>query len=195
MTNALLALDEQLLLLINGCNSPLLDELMWIFSSKWINLPLAILLLAFLKSQFSWKKASLIFLLMLVVVAMTDLVSTQLFKDYFQRLRPSHLKTLHDQLHFYQIGPKNPYIGGRYGFVSSHAANLAGHLAFLFPFLIIQKRVFYLLLAYVFIVGYSRIYLGVHYPTDIICGALLGVSMAYVARKFLFNKFIEKLNE
>ena len=191
MTDTLLAFDEQLLLLINGWHSPLMDELMWIFSSKWINLPLAIVLLAFLKSQFSWKKASLIFFLMLVVVAMTDLVSTQLFKDYFQRLRPSHDPQVAPFLHYYFIGPHNPYMGGRFGFVSSHAANLAGLLAFLFPYLIVQKRVFYLLLSYVFMVGYSRIYLGVHYPTDIICGALLGVFLAYVARKFLFNKFME----
>jgi undecaprenyl-diphosphatase len=85
-------------------------------------------------------------------------------------------------------------MGGRYGFVSSHAANLAGLLAFLFPYLIVQKRVFYLLLSYVFIVCYSRIYLGVHYPTDIFCGALLGVSIAFLARKYMFNKILEKLN-
>lgn len=194
MTDALLAFDEQLLLLINGSHTPFLDELMWIFSAKWINLPLAVLILAFLKSQFSWRKTSIIFLLMLLVVAMTDLVSTQLFKDYFQRLRPSHDPQIGRYLHYYFIDPNNPYIGGRYGFVSSHAANLAGLLAFLFPYLIVQKRVFYLLLSYVFIVCYSRIYLGVHYPTDIICGALLGVSIAFLARKYAFNKILEKLN-
>lgn len=194
MTDALLAFDEQLLLLINGSHTPFLDELMWIFSAKWINLPLAVLILAFLKSQFSWRKTSIIFLLMLLVVAMTDLVSTQLFKDYFQRLRPSHDPQIGRYLHYYLIDPNNPYIGGRYGFVSSHAANLAGLLAFLFPYLIVQKRVFYLLLSYVFIVCYSRIYLGVHYPTDIICGALLGVSIAFLARKYMFNKILEKLN-
>jgi undecaprenyl-diphosphatase len=194
MTDALLAFDEQLLLLINGSHTPFLDELMWIFSAKWINLPLAVLILAFLKSQFSWRKTSIIFLLMLLVVAMTDLVSTQLFKDYFQRLRPSHDPQIGRYLHYYLIDLNNPYIGGRYGFVSSHAANLAGLLGFLFPYLIVQKRVFYLLLSYVFIVCYSRIYLGVHYPTDIICGALLGVSIAFLARKYAFNKILEKLN-
>jgi undecaprenyl-diphosphatase len=131
---------------------------------------------------------------MLLVVAMTDLVSTQLFKDYFQRLRPSHDPQIGRYLHYYLIDPNNPYIGGRYGFVSSHAANLVGLLGFLFPYLIVQKRVFYLLLSYVFIVCYSRIYLGVHYPTDIICGALLGVSIAFLARKYAFNKILEKLN-
>jgi len=192
MTDTSLAFDEQLLLLINGGHSPFMDELMWIFSSKWINLPLAIFLFIFLKRQFSWKKASLIFVLLLVVIALTDFVSTQLFKDNFQRLRPSHTLGIQEKLHFYYISAADPYRGGRYGFVSSHAANLSSLLAFLYPFLIVHKRIFYLLLTYVLIVGYSRIYLGVHFPSDVICGGVLGLILGWLFQKHIFTKLLDK---
>lgn len=192
MIDFLLRLDSGLLLHINGMHAPWLDQIMWTLSSKWINLPLALLILWLLKSQFSWKKTGLIFLLTIVVIALTDIVSTQLFKDFFERLRPSHNPVLHGYLHFYMISPDHPYLGGRFGFVSSHAANLAALYMFVLPYLRPFKVAVYLLASYVFLVSYSRMYLGVHYPTDIICGALLGFGMALLFRRYLFAKLLQK---
>lgn len=192
MIEFLFRLDYGLLLRINALHAPWLDEIMWVLSSKWINFPLALCILLLLKSQFSWKKTSLIFLLALVVVSLTDVISTQLFKDYFERLRPSHDPIVHHYLHFYMIGPNDPYLGGQFGFVSSHAANLAAMFAFTLPYL--KKYVFsiYVLGIYVFLVAYSRVYLGVHFPADVFCGAVLGAFIGWLFRRHLFAQLISK---
>ena len=192
MIDFLFRLDSRLLLRINALHAPWLDEIMWILSSKWINFPLAILILALLKSQFSWRKTSILFLLTLVVVSLTDVISTQLFKDYFERLRPSHDPIVHHYLHFYMIAPNNPYLGGQYGFVSSHAANLAALFAFIFPYLKKYTYSIYALGIYVFLVAYSRVYLGVHFPSDVLCGALLGMAIGWLFRRYLFAQIIQK---
>jgi undecaprenyl-diphosphatase len=150
------------------------------------------LILALLKSQFSWRKTSILFLLTLVVVSLTDVISTQLFKDYFERLRPSHDPIVHHYLHFYMIAPNNPYLGGQYGFVSSHAANLAALFAFIFPYLKKYTYSIYALGIYVFLVAYSRVYLGVHFPSDVLCGALLGMAIGWLFRRHLFAQIIQK---
>jgi undecaprenyl-diphosphatase len=192
MIDFLFRLDSRLLLRINALHAPWLDEIMWILSSKWINFPLAILILALLKSQFSWRKTSILFLLTLVVVSLTDVISTQLFKDYFERLRPSHDPIVHHYLHYYMIGPNNPYLGGQYGFVSSHAANLAALFMFLLPYLKKYTLSIYALGIYVFLVAYSRVYLGVHFPSDVLCGALLGMAIGWLFRRHLFAQIIQK---
>jgi hypothetical protein len=92
MIEFLQRIDNSLLLRINHFNAPWLDQCMWVLSSKWINFPLAFCIVLLLKSQFSWKKTSILFLLALVVVSLTDVISTQLFKDLFERLLALQLK-------------------------------------------------------------------------------------------------------
>lgn len=192
MIDFLFRLDASLLLRINALHTPWLDEIMWMLSSKWINIPLAFCIILLLKSQFSWKKASLLFLLALLVVAFADVISTQLFKDGFQRLRPSHDPHLARYLHYYLIAPANYYLGGRYGFVSSHAANLAALFMFLLPYLKKYTFSIYVLGIYVFLVAYSRVYLGVHFPSDVLCGAMLGAFIGWLFRRYLFARLIQK---
>lgn len=192
MIEFLQRIDNGLLLRINDFNAPWLDQCMWVLSSKWINIPLAFCIVLLLKCQFSWRKTSLLFLLALVVVSLTDVISTQLFKDYFERLRPSHDPIVGNYLHFYMIGPDNPYLGGKFGFVSSHAANLAAMFAFVLPYLKKYTYSIYLLGVYVFLVAYSRVYLGVHFPSDVLCGALLGLLMGWLFRRYLFAQLISK---
>lgn len=192
MIEFLQRIDNSLLLRINHFNAPWLDQCMWVLSSKWINFPLAFCIIVLLKSQFSWKKTGLIFLLTLCVISLTDIVSTQLFKDYFQRLRPSHDPIVGNYLHFYMLGPNNPYLGGQFGFVSSHAANLAALFMFLLPFLKKYTYCVYALGSYVFLVAYSRVYLGVHFPSDVLCGALLGLTIGWLMRRYLVVQVIQK---
>ena len=192
MIEFLQRIDNSLLLRINHFNAPCLDQCMWVLSSKWINFPLAFCIVLLLKSQFSWKKTSILFLLALVVVSLTDVISTQLFKDYFERLRPSHDPIVSHYLHFYMIGPNDPYLGGKFGFVSSHAANLAALFAFIFPFIKKYRFSIYAFGIYVFLVAYSRVYLGVHFPSDVVCGALLGLAIGCLFRRYLFAQLIQK---
>ena len=107
-------------------------------------------------------------------VTLADQISTSIFKDGFKRLRPSHTEEIRELIHLYTKKNGEVYYGGLYGFVSSHAANsfaLASFLSKLF-----KVRWFgYCIYGWAFIVSYSRIYLGVHYPGDILGGALLGI--------------------
>jgi undecaprenyl-diphosphatase len=192
MIEFLQRIDNSLLLRINQFNAPWLDQCMWALSSRWINIPLALVILYLLKLQFSWKKTTLLFLLTLVVVSLTDVISTQVFKAFFERLRPSHDPLLHDLLRYYMIAPDNPYLGGKFGFVSSHAANLAAVFMFLLPYLKKYTLSIYALAIYVFLVAYSRVYLGVHFPSDVICGAFLGLGIGCLFQRYLFAKLLQK---
>lgn len=110
-----------------------------------------------------------------LAVIITDLVSVHLFKNVFLRYRPSHNLLLVDQLHFYQIAPGNLYQGGEYGFISSHAANFFAIATA--SVLVLNKAYLHLkwLLLFVgIIICFSRIYLAVHYLSDVLVGAIIG---------------------
>lgn len=172
-------LDRQIVVAINGHHTPLLDEIMWWISAKitWIPLYLLLAFLAFKKLN---RKHFIIFIVLVVgAVAVTDLVSVHLFKNMFLRYRPSHNLLITDQLHFYEIKPGEWYKGGQYGFVSSHAANF---FAIATASWLVLRKYFSSLIWYLLSIGllicFSRIYLGVHYLSDIFVGALLGSLIA-----------------
>jgi len=169
-------LDRQLFLFINSLNTPFFDQLMYAISSKiiWAPLYLAILIAI----GFKYKRKFLVIVLCIIVaVTLADQLSVQLFKNTVQRLRPCHEPSLEGLVHLV-----NNRCGGLYGFVSSHASN-SFNVALITLFLIRKTWYSVSILIWAAVIGYSRIYLGVHYPGDVICGALFGTVIGWSVYK------------
>ena len=185
MLDKILQIDTELLLLINGWHADWADRLMWIISAKATWLPLYVLLVGLLVWKYRqpataprllWQKKVPACVLMMVVilaaVGMADFVASGILKDLVARPRPTRVPELEGVLHLV-----NGYKSGMYGFASSHAANTMA-CGLLFS-LIWKKRIATCgLMLWVAMNCYSRIYLGVHYPLDIIGGLVIGAILA-----------------
>ena len=184
MIESLNHLDTQLFLILNGLHTPFWDGVMEFASGKLTWFPLYIVLLLLL-----WRKCGrqVIWWLLAVavVVLLVDQISSSLIKPTVERLRPTHNPEIAHLVHIV-----NGYRGGLYGFVSSHAGNTFG-VAVLLALVLGNRWGWIGLMQWAALVSYSRIYLGVHYPGDVLCGALLGVAVALsvyqIARRFIFR--------
>ncbi len=185
MMDWLIQLDKNIFLFLNGLNSESFDSIMWWVSGKTTWWPFYLLLLAFLGWKKGWQLVPMI-LFIIVVITLADQTSVHLFKNVFQRLRPSHEPSLEGMVHLVQNKA-----GGMYGFVSSHAANTFGVATLLY--LWIRKGWFTItMIVWAALVGYSRIYLGVHYPGDVLFGSLLGLGCGWLVW-YLFRLLISRL--
>ena len=158
--------DAHLFRLINQAHQPWLDGPMEIISGKLTWMPLYLLLIYFLYQRFKlacWKPV----LYLLASVAVADQFSSSLLKPLFKRLRPCHVDEFQSWIHL----PAG--CGGQFGFCSSHAANSFA-IAVGFYLLTKNKSAGFALVLWASIISYSRIYLGAHYPLDVIVGALVG---------------------
>lgn len=171
--------DTRLFLLINGGHFSFLDGCMHEASSKFFWIPLYLIFLLLLIKKYKIKT-----LLILVFVALTitlsDQISLHLFKNIFLRYRPCHNLMLASQIHLVDD------CGGLYGFVSSHAANTFALAFFLFRIKMIESSNYIWLFVWAALVSYSRIYLGQHYPADVLVGALVGICSAFLVSKLYF---------
>lgn len=161
--------DKWLLLTLNGFHCRLFDILMWTVSDKWVWIPFYVLLAYLVLRRNTWRHGVLCLLLIGMVILVTDQTCASLIRPAVQRLRPSSPDNPISSL----VHIVNGYHGGRYGFPSCHAANsfaLATFLSLYFR----RRRMTILLVAWAAVVSYSRIYLGVHYPGDVLCGMLVG---------------------
>ena len=181
--------DKELLLKMNGSNSLFWDGFMWLATNMLTWMPLAIGLLYIIFKNNKWKEALLVIILLALVITFSDQISSGFCKPFFARFRPTQDPEL-----MYQVDIVNGYRGGKYGFISSHSANTFGIAIFLT--LIIKSWSLGIALAmWASLNAFSRIYLGVHYPGDILFGTLVGLSVGtlifllynYIQIRFLFQ--------
>ena len=167
-------LDIDILLRLNGVHNSFLDVLMWAMTHFLFWLPLLALLMWMMWKHYR-KRLFLILAFFALSIIITDQVSV-FIKNKVQRPRPSHNVEVKDDLHLHQFKNGSVYRGGQYGFVSSHAANSFGIMVlFLYFFKPLNRRLLWIFPTWAVLHCYTRIYLGVHYPSDIVCGALVGI--------------------
>jgi len=189
MLDYLESIDQSIVLAINSLHTPLLDEIMWLISGKIIWIPMYLFLIYLAYHYFGKKNTIYFVVLVITAIALSDLVSSQVIKKSVARYRPSHHVELAPQLHFYQQKNGEYYQGGQYGFVSSHAANFFAIAVFVG--LIFRRnapQLIYTLTTIAILVGFSRIYLGVHYLSDILGGAIVGITISFLLWKFVWVK-------
>lgn len=161
--------DQQLLLLLNGSDSEFLDNLFLMITKTGTWIPILLVLIYILLKNRPWREVLLFAVCLALVILVADRFSSGFCKPFFHRFRPSHEPLLEGL-----VDLVDDRRGGLYGFISSHAANTFGVWCFLACYFR-RRIVTFVLLLWPFLSSYSRIYLGLHYPGDILAGALFGI--------------------
>jgi undecaprenyl-diphosphatase len=171
--HSIVSADQELFLWLNGLHTPWLDTVMYWITYKYTWIPLYILLIALTIRAEGWKKGGFIVIAVVLAVAVADKVTSGFMKPYFLRLRPCHDPSIQIVMHHVTD------CGGMYGFASSHASTSFALAVAWFSLLRRQVPQMVFLFLWAAVYAYSRVYVGVHYPLDILAGTLVGLLVGY----------------
>ncbi|MCK0108990.1 phosphatase PAP2 family protein [Flavobacteriaceae bacterium S0825] len=181
MIDQLLQYDTELFIFLNSLGSSTWDGLWLVITNKLTFIPLYTILLYLIYKRLGWKTFLLLVFVIAAMITFTDQI-TNLFKDGFQRPRPCRESELEGLIRY--VAPRC----GKYGFFSGHSSNSMA--AAVFAGLLLKpyyKNLIFILLFWSAIVAYSRIYVGVHYPLDIVCGLAFGAIAGFIFYKLQVN--------
>ena len=192
MIGSVMQWDKDLFLTLNFDGGEWLDRFFWIVSGKLTWAPLYILIIVLLWRRYGWKYTLLAVVFIAITVVAVDHVCN-FFKDALQKLRPTHTQDIEELIHLVRRPDGTFYKGYMYGGVSAHAATTFAIMTF--SSTLVRTRWFTVLtILWALLVCYSRIYIGAHYPMDIILGAVLGI-IAGVLMVRLFHWTVRKIRE
>ncbi len=190
----LLPIERDLFISLNGSDSVFLDNIFWTITGRYIWIPMLLFLAVMFFYKRPLKEAILTVVALTLVFVACDQVSSSIFKEIFQRLRPGNHPDFKDV-----VDTVKGYRGGGFSFISGHATNSFGAAYFLTR-LYANRWVSIPVLTWAALNSYSRIYLGVHFLSDIIGGTIVGLILgliiftlfALIRRRYLYHKTGEK---
>jgi len=179
LLDRLLQIDTELLIFLNNLGSEQWDSFWFFLTNQFSWSPLFAFLLFLIFKKFGWKNGVLLLLFLIVLITFSDQF-TNLIKNTFERLRPCNTEGVIEQIRNFNYKPSS------YSFYSGHAASSMTFSFFVILLLKSHFKYIWVLLLFPLLFGYSRIYLGVHYPLDIVSGYFAGIFFGYLF--FLLQK-------
>ena len=174
MLEQILHVERDAFLFLNGCHTPYWDQFIWLYTGKIVWIPIALFIVFTICYKKNWKESLLILLSIVLVITLCDQFASSICKPLFTRFRPTQHPEFMDQ-----VQTVYGYRGGRYGFISSHAANAFGFATY--TLLLFNYRIYtFLILVWSTLMSYTRIYLGVHFISDIIPAIIAGLLFGFL---------------
>jgi undecaprenyl-diphosphatase len=186
----IITLDKELFLYLNGLGSTTWDGFWMFITGKWNAIPFYVFLLFLLYKKLGLKVTLITLVVVALMIACTDQLANLFKKVLFLRPRPCHDPVLIETMRLVKSR-----CGGAYGYFSAHAASSMALAVFLGKvFQSYSQKMGVFLLIWALFVGYSRIYIGVHYPGDVLTGILFGVIiglLSFKLHRYLLHKFVK----